>query len=106
MSIQEHENLLSLEALSEAAGCLKTMAHPCRLRMVEMLLAGEHPVGDLARACHIPSHMASEHLGVMRDRGLLKAERRGRSVYYSIAEEGLGNILECVRRRFGPQDRE
>ena len=92
--------LTSLEGLAQAAECLKTLAHPHRLRMVQMLLRGEHTVGALAEACGIPSHMASEHLGKMKDRGLLNAERRGRQIFYQIAEPHLANIMACVEVRF------
>ena len=104
--MQTHANipsLLSLEALAQAAECLRTLAHPVRLRMVQMLLHDEYTVGALAEACGIPSHMASEHLGRMKDRGLLRSERRGRRIYYSIAEPGLAGILECIEHRFGQQ---
>jgi DNA-binding transcriptional ArsR family regulator len=101
MKTNEKEQLIELAALAEAAECLKTLAHPVRLRMVQMLLMGEYTVGDLAEACEIPSHMASEHLGKMRDRGLLKSERRGRKIYYQIAEAGLGSIMGCIEQRFG-----
>jgi len=93
--------LTSLEALTEATECLRTLAHPHRLRMVEMLLEGKYSVGELADACEIPSHMASEHLVRMRDRGLLKSERDGRRIYYQVAEPGLVSIMGCVRNRFG-----
>jgi DNA-binding transcriptional ArsR family regulator len=96
--------LLSLEALNEAAECLRTLAHPHRLRMVQMLLNGEYTVGELAEACGIPSHMASEHLGRMKDRGLLSSERRGRRTYYQVAEEGLVHIMACIEDRFGQQE--
>lgn len=92
--------LTSLEGLEQAAGCLKTMAHPHRLRMLQMLLRNEHPVGELAEACNIPSHMASEHLGKMKDRGLLRAERRGRQIFYQVAEPHLADIMKCVESRF------
>lgn len=92
--------LTSLEGLEQAAECLKTMAHPLRLRMLQMLLRGEYPVGELAEACDIPSHMASEHLGKMKDRGLLTSERRGRQIFYQIGEPHLGNIMNCVESRF------
>ena len=95
------KKLTSLQAMGEAAECLKTLAHPCRLRMVQMLLGGEYTVGELAEACDIPSHMASEHLGLMRDRGLLTSERRGRSIYYKIGEKGLESIMQCIEKRFG-----
>jgi DNA-binding transcriptional ArsR family regulator len=103
MQTQTIPSLLSLEALAHAAECLRTLAHPVRLRMVQMLLQGEYTVGALAEACAIPSHMASEHLGRMKDRGLLRSERRGRRIYYSIAEPGLADILHCIEHRFGPE---
>lgn len=100
-SRKKFEPLTRLDAMVEAAECLRTLAHPHRLRMVQMLLRGEYTVGELAEACNIPSHMASEHLGKMKDRGLLNAERRGRSMYYGIAESGLAGIMHCIESRFG-----
>lgn len=92
--------LTSLEGMVNAAECLRTLAHPHRLRMVQMLLRGEHPVGELAEACNIPSHMASEHLGKMRDRGLLNSTRRGRRIFYEISEPHLASIMACIEARF------
>lgn len=97
---QASPELTSTEGLAQAAECLRTLAHPHRLRMVQLLLQGEHPVGALAEACDIPSHMASEHLGKMKDRGLLRAERRGRQIFYQIAEPHLEDIMGCVAARF------
>ena len=95
------KRLIDLAALAEAAECLRTLAHPHRLRMVQMLLRGRFSVGELAEACEIPSHMASEHLKLMQRTGLLSAERDGRFVYYSVAEPHLANIMGCVEARFG-----
>lgn len=100
MKTKLQANLTSLEGMEQAAECLRTLAHPHRLRMVQLLLRGEYPVGELAEACGIPSHMASEHLGKMKDRGLLTAERRGRQTFYRVAEPHLANIMECVEARF------
>lgn len=93
--------LTSLEALGQAAECLRTLAHPHRLRMVQMLLQGRFTVGELAEACEIPSHMASEHLRLMQRSGFLAAEKEGRRVYYVVSEPHLENILRCVEGRFG-----
>ena len=96
--------LTPLDALAQAAECLKTLAHPHRLRMVQMLLQGRYPVGELAEACGIPSHMASEHLRLMQRCGLLCAEKDGRRTYYQIAEPHLANIMACVEARFGSEN--
>jgi len=93
--------LTSLASLRQAAECLKTLAHPHRLRIVQMLLAGRYAVGELADACGIPSHMASEHLRLMQRCGFLDVEKEGRCVYYTIAEPHLASIMACIEARFG-----
>lgn len=94
-------SLIPLEAMEHAAECLKTLAHPVRLRMIQMLLHDHYTVGELAEACRVPAHVASEHLGKMKDRGLLHARREGRRVYYAVAELGLAGIMSCIENRFG-----
>jgi DNA-binding transcriptional ArsR family regulator len=93
--------LTDLDALGQAAECLKTLAHPHRLRMVQMLLQGDYTVGELAEACELPSAMASEHLRLMQRCGFLASEKEGRKVYYRVVEPHLKNILHCVEDRFG-----
>lgn len=93
--------LTSLDALAQAAECLKTLAHPHRLRMIQMLLRGRYAVGELAEACGIPSHMASEHLRLMQRCQFLTSEKDGRSVYYRVTEHHLASIMACIEARFG-----
>jgi ArsR family transcriptional regulator, zinc-responsive transcriptional repressor len=100
MATKTKLKLTSLAALGHAAECLRTLAHPHRLRIVQMLLQGRYTVGELAEACHIPSHMASEHLRLMQRSGFLAQEKQGRFVYYTVAEPHLANILGCVEARF------
>jgi DNA-binding transcriptional ArsR family regulator len=93
--------LLGMEALGQAAECLRTLAHPHRLRIVQMLLRDRYTVGQLAEACQVPSHMASEHLRLMQHCGLLASQREGRRVYYEVVEPHLEAIMVCIERRFG-----
>jgi DNA-binding transcriptional ArsR family regulator len=93
--------LTDMESLGQAAECLRTLAHPHRLRMVQMLLQGDFAVGELAEACNLPSPMASEHLRLMQRCGFLTSEKEGRKVYYRVAESHLKSILKCVEDRFG-----
>ncbi len=85
-----------------AAEYLKCMAHPHRLRMIEMLLSGRYTVGELAEACGIPSHMASEHLRLMRQCKMLVAERNGRKMFYRVTDPGLERLLAQLRLWFDP----
>jgi len=88
------------EAFAEAAECLKTLAHPVRLRMVQLLLHGRYTVGELAEDCGVPDNLASEHLRLMQRCGFLTSERDGRRVYYQVAEPHLKNLMNCVESRF------
>ncbi len=93
--------LLGPTALEAAAECLRTLSHPSRLRIVQMLLRERYTVGELAEACEIPSHMASEHLRLMERCGLLSRDRDGRRIFYSVAEPHLAQIMKCIEKRFG-----
>ena len=100
------DTLIDLDRLALAAECLKTLAHPHRLRIVEMLLKGRYTVGELAEECDIPSNVASGHLRLMQRCGFLAPERDGRSVYYQVADPCLKKIMACVRERFAAPPRD
>jgi ArsR family transcriptional regulator, zinc-responsive transcriptional repressor len=89
-----------LQAFAAAAECLKALAHPARLRMVQLLLHGRYTVGELAEDCDIPDNVASEHLRLMQRCGFLNSEREGRRVFYQVAEPHLESIMACIESRF------
>ncbi len=90
--------LLPQEALTKAAACLKVMAHPVRLRIVEILTQRDLSVRALAAICELPEHQVCGHLRLMQSCGLLSSERRGQSVHYRIASAHLPALLACARR--------
>ena len=97
---------LEPESYTRAAECLRTLSHPVRLQMVEMMLEGRYTVTELAEACGVLQHVASEHLRLMQHCQLLDREREGRRTYYRVAEPGLSAIMHCIRNRFGVSERE
>jgi DNA-binding transcriptional ArsR family regulator len=101
MSASTELKLLPMDDLATAAECLKTIAHPHRLRMLQMMLHGRYTVGELAEACEIPSHMASEHLRLMQRCGMLSSTREGRRAYYQVSEPHIQDVMRCVEGRFG-----
>jgi DNA-binding transcriptional ArsR family regulator len=94
-----------LEAFGQAAECLRVLAHPVRLRMVQLLFRGRYTVGELAEDCGIPDNVASENLRLMQRCGFLASRRDGRRVYYYVAERHLKDIMTCVENRFLPGSR-
>lgn len=104
MATRAPDDLIDLDRLTAAAECLKTLAHPHRLRIVEMLLTDRYTVGELAEKCDIPSSVASGHLRLMQRCGFLAPERDGRNVYYKITEPCLKKFMSCIRERFAASD--
>ncbi|MFW5952370.1 MAG: ArsR/SmtB family transcription factor [Gemmatimonadota bacterium] len=101
-------DVLSWAALEEATSCLKAVAHPVRLRILELLLGGQYSVGELAELCEVDQAVASDHLGRLKDKGLLASEREGRQVFYRVAAPAVEGIVTCMRKNFGsssPEDR-
>jgi DNA-binding transcriptional ArsR family regulator len=93
---------LDIASLTQAAECLKALAHPHRLQIVQLLLAGDRiSVNELAEHCKLPQPTMSEHLRLMQRCQFLSSERVGRTVYYRITEPHLLDIMKCIQSRFG-----
>ena len=72
----------------------QTLADPTRLELLELLGEGSRPVKDLVRATGQRQAKVSQHLAVMRQRGIVVAERVGTEMHYSLADP---RILEACR---------
>jgi ArsR family transcriptional regulator len=86
------------EALSRAADTIKLLGHPERLKIVEILEAGEATVSEIQEKLGMPQAIVSQHLAKMRGYGIVAAEREGVHVYYRVLEPKVRHILECIRR--------
>jgi DNA-binding transcriptional ArsR family regulator len=91
---------LPVEFLQRMADALRTLAHPHRLKIVETLeRGGPAPAHALTEALGLAQATASHHLNTMRRAGLIAAERRGREVWYRIADPDACTILDCMRKK-------
>ena len=100
--VRNQAKQLNFEGLSEAADCLKTLAHPSRLQIVQLLLSGkQYSVNEIAEKCELSQPATSDHLRLMQRCGFLSSERDGRTVYYEIDEPHLQDIMVCIQNRFG-----
>ena len=75
----------------------KTFANPWRLRIVETLSEVELAVGQLAEAIEIPKSNLSQHLAIMRDRGVVEARRDGAHVYYRLTSPKILTACRMMR---------
>ncbi|MGC1166890.1 MAG: metalloregulator ArsR/SmtB family transcription factor [Solirubrobacterales bacterium] len=79
----------------------RTLGHPIRVRVLELLRDGEMKVGDLQTELEIDSSGASQHLSAMRRQGLLDARKEGTSVYYRVRDPRVFQLLEVARQVIG-----
>ena len=91
-------DLLPIEVLEQASECLRLLAHPIRLRMIEILMQGEFPVHEIARICQLSPNQTCDHLRLLKGHRLLDSKRQGRIVYYTIAAPHPTGIIECIRK--------
>ena len=88
------------EIFDKGAKCLKTIAHPIRLKMIKLLLENKYSIKELSEICNVKHNVASEHLSLMKDRGFISSEKEKTKVYYFIKEKGLKNIINCIETKF------
>jgi ArsR family transcriptional regulator len=75
----------------------KTLGHPARIRILEVLRDGECTVGELIPVVGIePSHL-SQQLGVLRRANLVQARKEGSSVAYTVSDPKIFKLLEVAK---------
>lgn len=102
--MQDRIQMLPMDELNRAAACLKVMAHPVRLRIVDILMQGELSVGEIAELCGVKPHQVCEHLRLMQGCGYLTSTRSARSVYYRIVSPNLPALIGCIRSNCNTQE--
>lgn len=88
---------LSVDAVRQAATMLKCIGHPIRLQIIDLLdQKGEQNVTTIYEQLEIEQAVASQHLNLMRDRGILASRREGVNVYYRINDPRVTQVIECI----------
>jgi ArsR family transcriptional regulator len=78
----------------------KALAHPMRIRILELLRGGPLSVGQLKEAVGAPASSISQQLAVLRGRNIVATERRGTTVIYRVRDADLFELLDVARRIF------
>lgn len=79
--------------VAELADVLRLVGEPSRLRILMACLAGPESVSAIVVATGIPRSLVSHHLRLLRASRLLRTARRGRSIFYSVADERVRCIV-------------
>jgi len=78
----------------------RALGHPARLRILELLRSGERSVSELQSDLEIDSSSVSQQLGVLRAKNIVDTRRAGTSVYYSVRDAQVFQLLDVAREIF------
>lgn len=90
---------VNMAVLEKTAATFKAIAHPTRLAVLELLTTTDKlNVNELMSATNCEQSLLSHHLANMRTCGLLKSERQGQMIFYSLKDEKAREIALCVEK--------
>lgn len=76
----------------------KTLGHPARVRILELLSERDRGVGELLGEVGLEASNLSQQLGVLRRSGVVTARKEGTNVIYSIASPDIAELLAVARK--------
>ena len=76
----------------------KTLGHPARIRVLELLSERERAVGEMLPEVGVEATNLSQHLAVLRRAGLVTFRKEGSTVFYSLTSPQVAELLAVARR--------
>ena len=88
---------LDKKKLERAAYVLKSVAHPVRISIIDLLQQKERlTVSELQEILQIEQSLLSHHLTNMRDKGVVETKREGKNVFYSLTDSSITSIIDSI----------
>jgi len=89
---------ISVDVVQDASRVLRCIGHPIRLRIIELLdTRGPLNVSSVQEELGLEQATASQHLNLMRDKGILRSRRDGVNVFYEVRDDKVVQIINCLR---------
>lgn len=79
---------------------LKALGNKQRLVLVSFLAGGEHSVSELNTHVSLSQSALSQHLSKLRAAGLVRTRRQGQTIYYSLVDGPIRQVIEALQRVF------
>ena len=89
---------IALELNQLHASVCKGLADPKRLLIINALRDGEMSVGEICEELELPQANVSQHLAIMRERGLVNARKDGQFVFYSLTTMKIVEAVDLLRQ--------
>jgi DNA-binding transcriptional ArsR family regulator len=90
----------SSELQAFKARFFRALAHPTRISILEVLARGERTVSELQEVLALEQPIVSQQLAVLRNQGIVAAEKEGLVVRYALRDPLIGELLDVARRIF------
>jgi len=82
--------------LSREADILKSIGHPIRLKIIACLSEREHCVKDIWELMDLPQPIISQHLSILKNRGIVSAKRSGNRINYKVSDPFISKISDVI----------
>ena len=92
------------EDIERAAQSMKAMAHPLRLKILCTLGGQEVSVQEIVELVGTSQSNISQHLAILRDKGILNSRKDANRVYYKVGDERTLRLIEMMREVFCSAD--
>ena len=93
------QNTLDIQKLELAASKLRAMAHPMRIAIIDLLTENKKlNVTEIYEKLSIEQASASQHLNILKGKGLLESKRDGKMILYSLKTNVLANVIDCINQ--------
>ena len=89
---------LDIDKLEMAASKLRAIAHPMRIAIIGLLNDNQLSVTEIYENLNIEQASASHHLNILKSKGVLSSRRNGKKIFYSLKNQTLTEIIECINR--------
>ena len=78
----------------------RALAHPVRIKILELLVRGGRTVQELQAALELDQPIVSQQLAVLRSQNIVTTQKEGLSVRYELRDPTVGDLLQVARRIF------
>ncbi|HEY7627082.1 MAG TPA: metalloregulator ArsR/SmtB family transcription factor [Ilumatobacteraceae bacterium] len=89
---------LSMPISEIKADLFRALAHPARIRVLEVLTDGEASVGEMQPLVGIELSHLSQQLGVLRRAGVVTTRKEGSTVFYALRDPEIATLLAVAKR--------
>ena len=94
------KNVPAQELQAFKAAFFKALAHPVRIRILELLVREDRSVQELQEALQVDQPVVSQQLAVLRANNIVSSAKTGVSVRYAVRDPLIGDLLDVARRIF------